>query len=127
MTGKGNVTPVFKKGRQNDKDGWLVPWMRTLVVTCTGEASPGVLHPEVKSSLDLLECNQKRAIKMIRGMERLSYEGRLRQQLGLCSLKRRLWGDLRATCQYLKGSYSKEGDRLFSRVCVIGQGEMASN
>ena len=30
--------------------------------------------------------------------------------------KRRLQGDLIAACQYLKGSYRKKGDRLFSRV-----------
>ena len=31
--------------------------------------------------------------------------------------KRRLWGDLRAAFLFLKGSYKKEGDRVFSRVC----------
>ena len=49
---------------------------------------------------------------MIHGMEHLSYKDRLRK-LGLYSLeKRRLWAFL-----YLKGSYRKEGDRLFSRAC----------
>jgi len=53
---------------------------------------------------------------MIRGLEYLSYEDKLRE-LGLFSLeKRRLRGDLRAAIQYLKGTYSKDGEGLFTRV-----------
>ena len=38
-------------------------------------------------------------------------------QLGLFSFeKRRLWGDIIAAFQYLKGAYKQEGEQLFMRV-----------
>jgi len=57
---------------------------------------------------------------MIRGLEYLSYEDRLRE-LGLFTLEnRRLRGDLIAAFQYLKGAYRKDGEALFTRVCSDG-------
>ena len=54
---------------------------------------------------------------MMRGMEHLSCEERVRE-LGLLSLEqRRLWGDLIAAFQSLKGTYKKDSDTLFSRAC----------
>ena len=93
---------------------------------CTGEAPLeycvhmwSLLY---RREVNLLDYVQRRATEVI-----LPYKDRLRE-LQMFSLEKKiLKRDLIAGFQYLKGSYGKEGDRLFSRVYGDRKGEMVSN
>ena len=83
-----------------------------------------VCSPQHKKDAELLEQVQRRAMKMIRGLEHFSYEKKLRA-LALFTLEKTL-GKLHSGPQYLKGACKHEEDFLHSLI-VIGQGGTVLN
>jgi len=66
--------------------------------------------PQHKEDAELLERAHRRATRMIRGLEHVLYDDRLKELSVFSRVMRRLWGDLITVFGYLKGHYKQEGN-----------------
>ena len=72
---------------------------------------------QYRRDMDLLECVQRRATKIIRGMEQVFYEDRLRELVLFSLEKRRFQGELiNNAYKYLMAESQEDEARLFSVV-----------
>jgi len=106
-----------KEARPADQGRWFFP---SILLRHHPEYCLQLCSRQHKNAMDLLERVQRRATKMIRGMEHLSYKEKLRELVLFNLEKRRVWGDLTGAFQYLKGAYKKAREGVFTRACSDG-------
>ncbi|KAF4794820.1 hypothetical protein TURU_098487 [Turdus rufiventris] len=107
---KANVIlDSIKRGGQQGKGGDCPP----LLLLCG--TSPGC---HIQHMMDVELSVQRRAMKMIRGLEHLSYEDGLRESRLISLEKERVQEDHTAAFQYLKRTYRKDGEGLSTRSCT---------
>ncbi|KAK4815650.1 hypothetical protein QYF61_005212, partial [Mycteria americana] len=113
------------------KANWIIGCIRRVITSrgiiplysafvrlhCTWSTVPSSVQKEASR----LEVVQRRATQMIKGLQNLPYEERLKQ------LQEKAPGDLITVFQYLKGSYKEDGGSLFTRSHMERQGETGTS
>lgn len=95
---------------------------------CYAHKTPSVsitAFPSINKEVGLLEWVQRRGMEMLRGLEHLSHEHRLRAVGFIRMEKRRLQGDLIMAFQYFKSDH--KNINILCRQLVIGKGGIPLN
>lgn len=83
--------------------------------------------PHFKKGIEVLECVQKKATELVKGLENKYYAGQL-SEVGLFRLeKKSLRGDLMPLVNYMKGGCSQVGSASSPRHTVTGQEDITSS
>uniref|UniRef100_A0A803K3Y4 Reverse transcriptase domain-containing protein n=1 Tax=Xenopus tropicalis TaxID=8364 RepID=A0A803K3Y4_XENTR len=108
------VLSCIKRGIDSREEGGVILPLYRALVRPHLEYAVQFWSPVLKRDIIELERVQRRATKLVKGMESLSYEERL-AKLGLFTLeKRRLRGDMITMYKYIKGSYNNLSNVLFT-------------
>lgn len=103
----------IKRGMASRVGEEIVP-LHSSIVRSHMEYCLQVWLPQLKKDVEQLEWVQRRATKIIRGLEHLSNEERLREPCLFSLGKRRLWVNLMVAFQCLKVAYNQQGEQLYT-------------